>query len=81
MIGTIVAAGRDRPQWLFVVKVDGGVLYGRTWKVKSQRWTKHCYPFTHAAIGVVEPKAPKPQPPAAWVERPGASPPASGTLQ
>ena len=63
MIGTIVAVGRDRPQWLYITRVDGEAVYGRTWKVSSQRWTKHCYPFTHAAIGVVEPKAPRPTPP------------------
>lgn len=81
LIGTVIAVGRDRPQWLFVTRVDGAALYGRTWLVKPQRWSKGEFPFTRAAVGVVEPKAPRPTPPAAWVERPGASPPASGTLQ
>lgn len=78
LIGTVVPAGRDRPQWLFVVKVDGAALYGRTWLVKPQRWSKGLVPFGRAAIGAVTPKAPRPTPPQ---EKTGGEPPASASLQ
>ena len=65
-VGQVIPVGRDRPQWLFVTRVDGEALYGRTWLVKPQRWSKHAYPFARAALFHLTPRSPKPQPPAAW---------------
>jgi hypothetical protein len=65
MVGTIVAAGTSKPQWLFVTRVEDGEFFGRTWSAARQCWTKRAsgVPYAREAIGVRTPRCPKPQRP------------------
>lgn len=64
LIGKIVAAGEWRPRWIYVTKVDGDCVYGRTWVMSRRGWTKTDQFYARRAIGVAEPHAARPtQPP------------------
>lgn len=60
LIGSIVPAGYNSPQWMFVTKVAGDTIYGRKWSATSQTWTKGAAGYARDAIFRLTPRCPRP---------------------
>jgi hypothetical protein len=60
LIGQIVPAGIGHAQWLYVTRIDGEAVYGRTWLARSSRWSKTERLFGRRALHHTMPRVARP---------------------
>lgn len=60
LIGQIVPAGTSRAQWLYVTRVDGEAVYGKTWIARRKAWSKTDRVYGRKALFRMTPRCERP---------------------